>query len=56
MYTHTHTLTQESRCPTWSEPLRRYTDVKRCLSGWKELVRFRDVPGPSRIMIYLKLS
>eukprot|EP00439_Symbiodinium_sp_Y106_P051228 s765_g6.t2 len=34
-------ISPESRCPTWSEPLRRYTDVKRCLSGWKDIV----IPG-----------
>ncbi|CAK9058017.1 unnamed protein product [Durusdinium trenchii] len=34
-------LSPESRCPTWNEPLRRYVDVKRCLSSWKDLV----IPG-----------
>eukprot|EP00435_Cladocopium_sp_Y103_P051299 s1495_g15.t2 len=34
-------LSPESRCPTWQEPLRRYVDVKRCLSSWKDLV----IPG-----------
>lgn len=34
-------LSPESRCPTWNEALRRYVDVKRCLSSWKDLV----IPG-----------
>ncbi|CAJ1392536.1 unnamed protein product [Effrenium voratum] len=34
-------LSPESRCPTWNEPLRRYVDVKRCLSSWKDIV----IPG-----------
>ena len=28
-------LSPESRCPTWNEAVRRYVDVKRCLSSWK---------------------
>ena len=34
-------LSPESRCPTWNEALRRYVDVKRCLSSWKDMV----IPG-----------
>ena len=28
-------LSPESRCPTWNEAVRRYVDVKRCLSSWR---------------------
>jgi len=28
----------ESKCPTWDEPVRRYTDVKACSSGWKDVI------------------
>jgi len=34
-------LMTESKCPTWDEPIRRYTDVKPCSSGWKDVI----VPG-----------
>lgn len=34
-------LSPESKCPTWGEPIRRYVDVKPCLSTWKDLV----IPG-----------
>ncbi|CAE8585336.1 unnamed protein product, partial [Polarella glacialis] len=34
-------LSPESRCPTWGEPMRRYLDVKQCLSSWKDIV----IPG-----------
>ena len=43
-------LSPESRCPTWNEALRRYVDVKRCLSSWKDAV----IPGhtePSSLLI-----
>merc|ERR1719215_1394888 len=34
-------LSPESKCPTWQEPLRRYLDVKPCLSSWKDII----IPG-----------
>lgn len=34
-------LSPESMCPTWGEPVRRYVDVKPCLSSWKDVV----IPG-----------
>lgn len=34
-------LAVESKCPTWDEPTRRYTDVKPCVSAWKDVL----IPG-----------
>lgn len=34
-------LSPESKCPTWGEPMRRYVDIKPCLSSWKDIV----IPG-----------
>jgi len=34
-------LSPESKCPTWGEPVRRYLDVKPCLSSWKDII----IPG-----------
>eukprot|EP00927_Polykrikos_kofoidii_P011303 TRINITY_DN14786_c0_g1_i1.p1 TRINITY_DN14786_c0_g1~~TRINITY_DN14786_c0_g1_i1.p1 ORF type:complete len:525 (+),score=78.07 TRINITY_DN14786_c0_g1_i1:124-1698(+) len=34
-------MMSESKCPTWDEPMRRYTDVKSCSSGWKDII----IPG-----------
>lgn len=34
-------MSPESKCPTWGEPVRRYLDVKPCLSSWKDIV----IPG-----------
>jgi len=31
----------ESKCPTWDEPVRDYTDVKSCSSAWKDII----IPG-----------
>ncbi|CAK9106771.1 unnamed protein product [Durusdinium trenchii] len=31
----------ESKCPTWDEPARRYSDIKPCMSSWKDIV----IPG-----------
>jgi len=31
----------ESKCPTWDLPVRRYTDLKACSSGWKDII----IPG-----------
>lgn len=31
----------ESKCPTWDEPMRRYTDLKSCSSSWKDII----IPG-----------
>eukprot|EP00929_Paragymnodinium_shiwhaense_P038453 TRINITY_DN20310_c0_g1_i1.p1 TRINITY_DN20310_c0_g1~~TRINITY_DN20310_c0_g1_i1.p1 ORF type:complete len:563 (-),score=62.91 TRINITY_DN20310_c0_g1_i1:404-2092(-) len=31
----------ESKCPTWDEPMRRYTDIKPCSSSWKDII----IPG-----------
>ena len=31
----------ESKCPTWDEPMRRYSDIKPCSSGWKDII----IPG-----------
>ncbi|CAE8588209.1 unnamed protein product [Polarella glacialis] len=28
----------ESKCPTWGEAMRRYTDVKSCSSSWKDIL------------------
>ena len=30
-------LMVESKCPTWREAIRRYTDLKPCSSAWKDL-------------------
>ena len=34
-------LSPESKCPTWGERVRRYVDVKPCLTSWKDLI----IPG-----------
>ncbi|CAE7236656.1 RPS3A, partial [Symbiodinium microadriaticum] len=34
-------LMVESKCPTWDEPMRRYSDIKPCSSGWKDII----IPG-----------
>merc|ERR1711963_782030 len=34
-------LSPESMCPTWGESVRRYLDIKPCLSHWKDVV----IPG-----------
>lgn len=34
-------LMTESKCPTWNDPVRRYTDVIGCSSGWKDVI----IPG-----------
>ncbi|CAE7212047.1 RPS3A [Symbiodinium sp. CCMP2456] len=34
-------LMVESKCPTWDEPMRRYSDIKACSSGWKDII----IPG-----------
>eukprot|EP00439_Symbiodinium_sp_Y106_P013833 s6928_g1.t6 len=34
-------LMVESKCPTWDEPMRRYSDIKPCSSGWKDVI----IPG-----------
>eukprot|EP00434_Breviolum_minutum_P006341 symbB.v1.2.005594.t1/scaffold326.1/size228935/16 len=31
----------ESKCPTWDEPMRRYSDIKSCSSSWKDIL----IPG-----------
>ena len=31
----------ESKCPTWGESVRRYTDIKPCLTSWKDVI----IPG-----------
>merc|ERR1712046_367799 len=31
----------ESKCPSWDEPLRRYSDIKPCSSSWKDII----IPG-----------
>mmetsp|Transcript_22408 Transcript_22408/g.39935 ORF Transcript_22408/g.39935 Transcript_22408/m.39935 type:complete len:539 (+) Transcript_22408:181-1797(+) len=31
----------ESKCPTWDLPVRRYSDIKSCSSGWKDII----IPG-----------
>ena len=30
-----------SKCPTWDEPVRRYSDIKPCMSSWKDIL----IPG-----------
>ncbi|CAJ1459022.1 unnamed protein product [Effrenium voratum] len=34
-------LMVESKCPTWDEPVRRYSDIKPCASTWKDIL----IPG-----------
>ena len=34
-------LMVESKCPTWDEPMRRYSDIKSCSSSWKDII----IPG-----------
>eukprot|EP00929_Paragymnodinium_shiwhaense_P032577 TRINITY_DN18029_c1_g2_i3.p1 TRINITY_DN18029_c1_g2~~TRINITY_DN18029_c1_g2_i3.p1 ORF type:complete len:639 (-),score=90.92 TRINITY_DN18029_c1_g2_i3:704-2500(-) len=34
-------LSPESKCPTWGESIRKYVDVKPCLSSWKDII----IPG-----------
>ena len=34
-------LMVESKCPTWDEPVRRYSDIKSCSSSWKDII----IPG-----------
>ena len=34
-------LMVESKCPTWDEPARRYSDIKSCFSSWKDVI----IPG-----------
>eukprot|EP00927_Polykrikos_kofoidii_P011304 TRINITY_DN14786_c0_g2_i1.p1 TRINITY_DN14786_c0_g2~~TRINITY_DN14786_c0_g2_i1.p1 ORF type:complete len:651 (+),score=70.86 TRINITY_DN14786_c0_g2_i1:488-2440(+) len=34
-------LSPESKCPTWGEPVRRYLDIKPCLTTWKDII----IPG-----------
>lgn len=31
----------ESKCPSWDEPMRSYTDLKSCASMWKDII----IPG-----------
>ncbi|CAL1148718.1 unnamed protein product, partial [Cladocopium goreaui] len=31
----------ESKCPTWDEPMRKYSDIKSCSSSWKDIL----IPG-----------
>lgn len=34
-------MSPESKCPTWGEPVRRYVDLKPCLTSWKDII----IPG-----------
>eukprot|EP00392_Amoebophrya_sp_AT5.2_P007891 g7910.t1 len=38
---HSVFLSPESTCPTWGEKTRKYLDVRKCLSPWKDIV----IPG-----------
>ncbi|CAJ1348032.1 unnamed protein product [Effrenium voratum] len=34
-------MVEMSKCPTWDEPVRRYSDIKPCASTWKDIL----IPG-----------